>query len=57
MSWIWYNVSAMELLMVHLSLRVEWAKARAHALRWREELIFIDEKMRRVLAYGQWAAT
>lgn len=39
-----------------LGLRVEWAKSRARALRWIEELTLLREEMRRVLTYFQWKA-
>lgn len=39
-----------------LALRVEWAKAKARADRWGEEVVIIDEEMRRVLAFGKWKA-
>lgn len=33
------------------ALRSEWAKARARAARWKEEVILLNEEMRRVLAF------
>jgi hypothetical protein len=33
---------------------VEWAKARARADRWEEEVILLDEEMRRVLEFCRW---
>lgn len=38
------------------SMRVEWAKARARMIRWREELLLVQEEMRRVIAYHEWRA-
>jgi hypothetical protein len=38
-------------------LRVEWAKAKARADRWEEEVILLDEEMRRILEFCQWKAT
>ena len=35
---------------------VEWAKARARVMRWKEELLLIQEEMRRVIAYHKWIA-
>jgi hypothetical protein len=35
-------------------IRVEWAKARARALRWDEEVDLLNEEMRRVLCYLDW---
>jgi hypothetical protein len=37
-------------------IKVEWLKARARAHRWKEELILVDEEMRRCLEYCQWKA-
>ena len=36
------------------ALHVEWAKAKARADRWEEEVILLDEEMRRVLVFCQW---
>lgn len=41
---------------IHLGIRVEWCKARARAMRWSEEIILLQEEMRRVLAYHAWHA-
>ncbi|KAF7322140.1 CxC2 domain-containing protein [Mycena kentingensis (nom. inval.)] len=38
------------------SLRVEWAKARARAKRWAEEVELLQEEMRRVLEFFSWKA-
>jgi hypothetical protein len=38
------------------NMRVEWAKARARMMRWKEELLLIQEEMRRVVAYHKWKA-
>lgn len=38
------------------SMRVEWAKARARMYRWQEELLIVQEEMRRVIAYHMWKA-
>ncbi|EDR02655.1 uncharacterized protein LACBIDRAFT_308169 [Laccaria bicolor S238N-H82] len=35
---------------------VEWAKARAQMKRWNEELMLVQEEMRRVIAYHKWRA-
>ena len=37
-------------------MRIEWAKARARMMRWKEELLIIQEEMRRVIAYHKWKA-
>jgi hypothetical protein len=38
------------------SMRVEWAKARARMMRWKEELEIVQEEMRRVVEYHRWRA-
>ncbi|TFK46468.1 hypothetical protein OE88DRAFT_1714953 [Heliocybe sulcata] len=40
----------------HEGLRVEWAKSRARAQRWREEVQLLEEEMRRAVAYLEWKA-
>ncbi|KAJ7248281.1 hypothetical protein B0H12DRAFT_1235020 [Mycena haematopus] len=50
LSWIWYTGTASDARPggeVHDDIRLEWTKARARADRWREELIFVEEEMRR----------
>jgi hypothetical protein len=39
-----------------LALRVEWAKCKARASRWNEEILLVEEEMRRVIAFGGWKA-
>ncbi|KAJ8697361.1 hypothetical protein PTI98_004171 [Pleurotus ostreatus] len=59
LSWIWYTVSDEELSdpgEVQACLRVEWVKARARAERWREEVLLLEEEMRRAIAYCCWKA-
>ena len=36
---------------------MEWAKAKARANRWEEEVILLDEEMRRVLEFCKWKAS
>jgi hypothetical protein len=36
------------------SMRTEWAQTRARMCRWKEELLIIQEEMRRVLAFFEW---
>ncbi|PIL32910.1 hypothetical protein GSI_05028 [Ganoderma sinense ZZ0214-1] len=66
-SWIWFAGGSMfvnraEILNVDVnknlrdSLRIEWCKARAQALRWMEECELLRQEMRRVADYHQWAA-
>lgn len=38
------------------SMRVEWAKARARMMRWKEEFLLVQEEMRRVIEYLRWRA-
>ena len=35
------------------SMRVEWSKVRARMWRWNEELLILQEEMRRVIVYQQ----
>ncbi|KAF7373905.1 hypothetical protein MSAN_00602900 [Mycena sanguinolenta] len=67
MSWIWRTgltslaaaASTSEEAAVKAtneSLRVEWAKTRARAHRWTEEVDLLEEEMRRILVFLQWRA-
>ena len=38
------------------ALRVEWAKVMAWAARWEEDVVLLDEEMRRVLDFCKWKA-
>lgn len=40
-----------------VALQVEWAKADARAKRWEEEVILLNEEMRRVLQFCSWKAS
>ena len=59
-SWIWLVVhkpsTKFEVLEEDFneSMRVEWAKVMARAARWKEELLIVQEEIRRVLAYFAW---
>jgi hypothetical protein len=62
-SWIWLVprvLSAPDMedseLALDDSLQVEWAKSRARKERWEEEVLIIQEEMRRVIMYQQWRA-
>ena len=62
-SWIWLvpRVETMKDIGVveeHLdsNLRVEWAKSRARAARWTEEVDLLPEEMRRTLVFLEWKA-
>ena len=55
-SWIWLvpHVSESSEEEFNESMRVEWAKARACKMRWKEELLLVQEEMRRVIEYMKW---
>ena len=38
------------------SMCVEWAKARARMMRWKEEFLLVQEEMRHVIEYLRWRA-
>lgn len=38
------------------TMRVEWSKARARMRRWKEELLIVQEEMRRAIVYHRWKA-
>jgi hypothetical protein len=38
------------------SLQVEWSKSQARKDRWEEEVVIVQEEMRRVIAYHEWRA-
>jgi hypothetical protein len=44
------------LILACIGLRCEWAKSRARADRWNEEVELVMEEMRRVLAFLEWKA-
>ncbi|KAJ7046193.1 hypothetical protein C8F04DRAFT_938986 [Mycena alexandri] len=57
MSWIWVLARRPIEGCTDLSftaLRIEWAKARARALRWTEEVDLLEEEMRRILQFLTW---
>ena len=43
--------------MPWVGLRCEWAKSKARAERWDEEVQLVGEEMRRVLAFLEWKAS
>lgn len=64
-SWIWLvprvsGSSNMEMTLgedeFNNGMRVEWAKARARKRRWNEELLIVEEEMRRAIIYLRWKA-
>ncbi|KAJ7061573.1 hypothetical protein C8F01DRAFT_1252352 [Mycena amicta] len=58
MSWIWTAPGAFDddEEQLHDSMRVEWARAFARKNRWNEEVMLLEEEMRRVLRYLAWEA-
>lgn len=44
------------MLTCAVALGVEWAKAKARADRWEEDVVLLDEEMRRVLMFCKWKA-
>ena len=58
MSWIWLVLRTVNSddKEFNDSMRVEWAKSRARMMRWKEELLIVQEEMRRVLVYLRWRA-
>ncbi|KII87542.1 hypothetical protein PLICRDRAFT_177283 [Plicaturopsis crispa FD-325 SS-3] len=60
LSWIWFCASSTGDANVdeelHDALRVEWAKAKARAERWHEEVVLLNEEMCCVIAFCRWKA-
>jgi hypothetical protein len=62
-SWIWLAAhkpsSEFEVVEEDFndSMRVEWAKVMARAARWNEELLIVQEEIRRVLAFFAWKSS
>lgn len=62
-SWIWLvprvqsapDMGDSEIILDD-SLQVEWSKCRARKERWEEEVLIIQEEMRRVIMYQRWRA-
>ncbi|KAJ7467369.1 hypothetical protein B0H11DRAFT_1732757 [Mycena galericulata] len=57
-SWIWIaqaeGAKPGESAAMNEALRIEWAKARARFLRWREEIDLLEEEMRRIQQFLTW---
>ncbi|KAJ7233660.1 hypothetical protein C8J57DRAFT_1576180 [Mycena rebaudengoi] len=57
-SWIWIAeaqvVKEGDSPEINEALRIEWAKARACCMRWREEVDLLEEEMRRVVQFSMW---
>ncbi|KAL1947003.1 hypothetical protein VTO73DRAFT_13964 [Trametes versicolor] len=63
LSWIWYSAGVQATLQgdandpgLRNALRVEWAKARARAARWHEQVRLVEEEMRRTIESTRHAA-
>ncbi|KAJ7770053.1 hypothetical protein B0H16DRAFT_1307286 [Mycena metata] len=60
LSWIWYSRGRQPTeedgdTNLHEALRVEWSKAYSRSNRWREELVLVEEEMRRTIEFGKWS--
>lgn len=57
-SWIWRsNSTAISREEVNEDMRVEWAQCMARADRWEEEVILLQEEIRRVVHFLQWRSS
>ncbi|KAJ7026606.1 hypothetical protein C8F04DRAFT_966262 [Mycena alexandri] len=62
LSWIWYTSALHDrdlidmLIILASALRVEWCKAYARMRRWYEDVVLVEEEMRRTIQYGYWEA-
>ncbi|KAJ7683938.1 hypothetical protein B0H14DRAFT_2422270, partial [Mycena olivaceomarginata] len=59
MSWIWVmegTAGAEGDVVNNEALRIDWAKTRAKAMRYAEEVDLLEEEMRRVLQFFEWRA-
>ncbi|KAF8174535.1 hypothetical protein K438DRAFT_1908885 [Mycena galopus ATCC 62051] len=58
LSWIWYTAKGEGTTEQELveALRVEWCKAYVRMRRWYEDVVLVEEEMRRTVEYGYWAA-
>ena len=51
------NISSYSNSLIQLAaLRMEWCRSRARAMRWSEEVVLLQEEMRRVGEYLNWQA-
>ncbi|KAJ7493553.1 hypothetical protein FB451DRAFT_1387723 [Mycena latifolia] len=57
LSWIWYVAKKGEPTEQELveALWVEWCKAYACMRRWHEDVVLVEEEMRRTIEYGYWS--
>ncbi|KAJ7169308.1 hypothetical protein C8R43DRAFT_876185 [Mycena crocata] len=59
LAWFWYTGTTGDTAAdgkLHDDIRIEWTKCRARADRWREDLRFLDEEMRRSIEFCKWKA-
>lgn len=60
LSWIWRTIapetSPDDEIEYDDNMRVEWTTTRARALRWNEQVVLLQEEMRRTLAFFEWKA-
>ncbi|THU86101.1 hypothetical protein K435DRAFT_868604 [Dendrothele bispora CBS 962.96] len=55
LSWIWYDLTVSENdPEFQDALQIEWCKARARRLRWREEVMLLSEELVRMSRYFVW---
>ncbi|KAL0954278.1 hypothetical protein HGRIS_005406 [Hohenbuehelia grisea] len=65
LSWIWFSLDGTEGLTgdtmkdkeLNAAVHAKWARAKARADRWCEEVVLVEEEMRRVLKYCEWRAS
>ncbi|KAG2101825.1 uncharacterized protein F5147DRAFT_746912 [Suillus discolor] len=55
-SWIWLTLGVQDDMGLNDVLRVEWAKSRARAQWWNEEVLLLKEEMRRTRQFLAWHA-
>ncbi|KAJ7688528.1 hypothetical protein B0H14DRAFT_3533268 [Mycena olivaceomarginata] len=60
LSWIWVNRGEGwepgDNVAINEAVRIEWAKTRARAMRWAEEVDLLEEEMRRIVEFLRWRA-
>ncbi|KAJ7858216.1 hypothetical protein B0H14DRAFT_3447339 [Mycena olivaceomarginata] len=60
LSWIWVNRGEGwepgDNVAMNEAVRIEWAKTRARAMRWVEEVDLLEEEMRRIVEFLRWRA-
>ncbi|KAJ7019395.1 hypothetical protein C8F04DRAFT_1214342 [Mycena alexandri] len=56
MSWIWRSTKLGGEEELVDALRVEWCKVYARMHRWHEDIVLVEEEMRRTIEFGVWKA-